>query len=118
MIPYMLDDPDFGKVSMCSFEYQPEEYDRLRGWIQENLKERGIDGGKLGEVEALLQSLLRQTEGKNEKNKVLGECVLRFIGEPEIIMKDNGELFQPDIQDDRLRYNVLLSCNSSTIRLS
>ena len=117
-IPYMLDDPDFSKVSVCSFEYQPEEYDRLRGWIQENLKARGTDGGRLGEVGDLLQSLLRQTEEKNGKNKVLGECVLRFIGEPEIIIKDNGELFQPDIQDDRLRYNVLLSCNSSTIRLS
>ena len=117
-IPYMLDDPDYGKVIMNSFEYQPEEYERIWSWIQENLNEHGIEGGKLGEAEALLQSLLRQTEEKNGKNKVLGECVLRFIGEPEIIIKDNGELFQPDIQDDRLSYNALLSCNSSTIHLS
>ncbi len=117
-IPYMLDDPDYGKVSMNSFEYQPEEYERLWNWIQENLNEHGIESGKIGEVGALLQSLFRQTGEKNEKNKVLGECVLRFIGKPEIIIKDNGELFQPDIQDDRLSYNALLSCNSSTIHLS
>ena len=103
-IPYMLDDPDYGKVSMNSFEYRPEEYERLWNWIQENLNEHGIESGK--------------TEEKNEKNKVLGECVLRFVGKPEIIIKDNGELFQPDIQDERLSYNALLSCNSSTIHLS
>lgn len=117
-IPYMLDDPDYGKVSMNSFEYHPEEYDRLWSWIRENLNEHGIESRKLVEVEALLQSLFRQTEEKNGKNKVLGECVLRFVGEPEIIIKDNGELFCPDIQDDRLSYNALLSCNSSTIHLS
>ena len=117
-IPYMLDDPDYGKVSMNSFEYQPEEYERLWNWIQENLNEHGIENAKIGEVGALLQSLFRQTEERNGKNTVLGECVLRFIGEPEIIIKDNGELFQPDIQDDRLSYNALLSCNSSTIHLS
>lgn len=117
-IPYMLDDPDYGKVSMNSFEYQPEEYERLWNWIQENLNEHGIESGEIEEVGALLQSLFRQTEEKNGKNKVLGECVLRFIGKPEIIIKDNGELFQPDIQDDRLSYNALLSCNSSTIHLS
>ena len=117
-IPYMLDDPDDGKVSMNSFEYQPEEYERLWNWIQENLNEHGIESAKIGEVGALLQSLFRQTEERNGKNTVLGECVLRFVGEPEIIIKDNGELFQPDIQDDRLSYNALLSCNSSTIHLS
>ncbi len=117
-IPYMLDDTDYGKVSMNSFEYQPEEYERLWNWIQENLNEHGIESRKLGEVEVLLQSLFRQTEDKNGGKKVLGECVLRFIGEPEIIIKDNGELFQPVIQDDHLSYNALLSCNSSTIHLS
>ena len=83
-----------------------------------NLNAHGIESEKIGEVEALLQSLFRQTEEKNGKNKVLGECVLRFIEKPEIIIKDNGALFQPDIQDDRLSYNALLSCNSSTIHLS
>lgn len=117
-IPYMLDDPDYGKVSMNSFAYQPEEYERLWNWIQENLNEHGIESAKIGEVGALLQSLFRQTEERNGKNTVLGECVLRFVGKPEIIIKDNGELFQPDIQDDRLSYNALLSCNSSTIHLS
>ena len=117
-IPYMLDDPDYGKVSMNSFEYQPEEYERLWNWIRENLNEHGVENGKLGEVGTLLRSLFRQTEEKNGKNKVLGECVLRFVGEPEIIIKDNGELFRPDIQDERLSYNALLSCNSSTIHLS
>ena len=117
-IPYMLDDTDYGKVSMNSFEYQPEEYERLWNWIRENLNEHGIESRKLGEVEVLLQSLFLQTEDKNGGKKVLGECVLRFIGEPEIIIKDNGELFQPVIQDDHLSYNTLLSCNSSTIHLS
>ena len=59
-----------------------------------------------------------QSKKTRFKNKVLGECVLRFVGKPEIIIKDNGELFQPDIQDERLSYNALLSCNSSTIHLS
>ena len=45
----------------------------------------------------------------------MGECVLRFIDEPEIIIKDNGELFKPDIEDERLTYNVLMSCNSNRI---
>ena len=117
-IPYMLDDTDYGKVSMNSFEYQPEEYERLWNWIRENLNEHGIESRKLGEVEVLLQSLFCQTEDKNGGKKVLGECVLRFIGEPEIIIKDNGELFQPVIQDDHLSYNALLSCNSSTIHIS
>ena len=117
-IPYMLDDPDYGKVSMNSFEYQPEEYERLWNWIRENLNEHGIESRKLGEVEVLLQSLFSQTEDKNGGKRVLGECVLRFIGEPEIIIKDNGELFKPVIQDDHLSYNALLSCNSSTIHLS
>ena len=37
-----------------------------------------------------------------------GECVLRFIDEPEIIIKDNGALFDPDMKDERVRYHVLL----------
>lgn len=117
-IPHMLDDPDFDNVRMISFEYQPEEYERLWDWIRENLKERGTDNRKLGEIGNLIQSLLRQTEEKNEKKKVFGECVLRFIGEPEIIIKDNGKVFRPDIQDGRLSYNTILSCNSSTVHLS
>ncbi len=28
--------------------------------------------------------------------------------DPRIIIKDNGELFEPDLADERLRYNVLL----------
>jgi hypothetical protein len=86
--------------------------------VGKNLNAHGIESEKIGKVEALLQSLFRQTEEKNGKNKVLGECVLRCIGEPEIIIKDNGELFKPDIQDDCLSYNARLSCNSSTIHLS
>lgn len=117
-IPYMFDDPDFDKVSMNSFEYQPEEYERLWKWIREELNERGVESGKISEVGDLLRSLFRQTEERNGKNKVLGECVLRFIGEPEIIIKDNGELFRPDIEDSHLSYNTLMSCNSSTIHLS
>lgn len=64
-----------------------------------------------------MPSILKKTEEKNGKKKVLGECVLRFIGEPEIILKDNGELFSPDIGDQRHSYNVVLSCNSNKISL-
>jgi hypothetical protein len=46
-----------------------------------------------------------------------GECVLRFVDGAEIIIKDNGELFQPDIEDDCYSYNVLMSCNRSLIRM-
>ena len=52
---------------------------------------------------------------RKKSRKVLGECVLRFIGDPEIIIKDNGELFKPDIVDDRHTYNVLMSCNNNKI---
>ena len=62
-------------------------------------------------------SLFQQTKEFNGKDKVLGECVLRFIGDPELIIKDNGELFQPDITDDRCRYNVLMCCNNNKIRI-
>ncbi len=47
-------------------------------------------------------SLCEKTEIKNTNSRVLGECVLRFIDRTEIIIKDNGELFKPDIEDDRL----------------
>ena len=53
----------------------------------------------------------------NEKNKIYGECVLRFIDSPEIIIKDNGKLFKPNINDDSYSYNVLMSCNRSVIRV-
>ena len=56
-------------------------------------------------------------EEKCDKNKVYGECVLRFIKEPEIIIKDSGVLFEPDIEDDCYRYNMLMSCNRNTIRI-
>ncbi len=36
----------------------------------------------------------------------------------EITVKDNGELFEPDIEDERLSYNVLMARNSNTIRIS
>ena len=116
-IPYMLDNPDFEKVKMRSFEYEPEEYERLVSWIKECLKEQGIMANKPEELKALLLSLFKKTEERNTGKKVLGECVLRFIDEPEIIIKDSGELFRPDIEDDRYSYNVLMSCNRSTIPL-
>ena len=116
-IPYMLDDPDYEKVHMNSFDYAPGEYERIKGWIQSHLKEHGVEDRKIEEAKALFESLCRQTEEKRGKKKVLGECVLRFIDEPEIIIKDNGELFRPDIQDERVDYHVLMSCNSSTIRI-
>ncbi|MBQ9504140.1 MAG: hypothetical protein IJU93_03940, partial [Lachnospiraceae bacterium] len=117
-IPYMLDDLDFKKVKMKSFEYEPEEYERLGSWIKECLKEQGIEVQRYEELQALLLSLCKKTEEKNAGKKVLGECVLRFIDEPEIILKDSGELFRPDIEDDRYSYNVLMSCNRSTIQFS
>lgn len=125
-IPYMLNDPDYEKVMMKSFEYRPEEYEQLRRWIAENLAAQGIKGRETVEVSGLVLTLLKMTEeknskketkGKKEKNKVLGECVLRFIDAPEIIIKDDGELFEPDISDKRYSYNVRLLCNCSTIRL-
>ncbi|MCR5025277.1 MAG: hypothetical protein K6A90_13230 [Lachnospiraceae bacterium] len=116
-IPYMLDDPDFKKVSMNSFEYTRSEYDRILDWIGDSLKGRGIDEKETGELKGLVISIFEKTGEKSGKNKVLGECVLRFIGEPEIIIKDNGELFKPDIDDCRCSYNVVLACNSNTIRL-
>ena len=116
-IPYMFDDPDYEKVKMNSFEYHPEEYERLMGWIRENLASQGIEEGRIGEAQNIVLALCKKTEEKSGKNKVFGECVLRFIDGPEIIIKDNGELFKPDIEDDRYSYNVLMSRNRSMIRM-
>ena len=116
-IPYMLDDPDYEMVQMNSFEYTDRECERIRGWIGDNLTARGVEKKKADEVNDIVLSLLNRTKEKN-KGKVLGECVLRFIEEPVVIIKDNGELYRPDIEDKRYSYNVLMSCNSSTIRVS
>lgn len=117
-IPYMLTDPDFEKVEMESFEYTPEEFQRIRGWIRDNLEEHGVEPAAIEEASGLVFSLLRMTEEKRGKKAILGECVLRFIDRPEIIIKDNGELFEPDIRDDRYSYNVLMLRNCSTIRVA
>ncbi len=117
-IPFMLDDPDFKKVKMDSFEYRPEEYERICAWIQEGLRLQGIDDTRIDSLTGLVRSLLEKTAKKNDHGKVLGECVLRFTEDPRIIIKDNGKLFEPDLADERLCYNVLLSCNCNTIRIS
>ncbi len=117
-IPYMIDDPDCEKVMMNSFDYNPEEYERISGWINENLKSHGIEEKEIVEALEIVRSLFKKTEEKSGKKTVLGECVLRFIGDTEIIIKDNGELFKPDIEDERYRYNVFMSCNSNQIRLA
>lgn len=116
-IPYMLEDPDYEKVYMNSFEYTPKEYERIRRWICEYLIKQDIEDKNIEEAEKLFLSLCKKTEEKNVKSKVLGECVLRFIDEPEIIIKDNGALFKSDIEDERLSYNILMSCNCNTIHL-
>ncbi len=116
-IPYMLEDPDYEKVYMNSFEYTPKEYERIRRWIREYLIKQDIEDKNMEEAEKLFLSLCKKTEEKNVKSKVLGECVLRFIDEPEIIIKDNGVLFKSDIEDERLSYNILMSCNCNTIHL-
>ncbi|MBE5847239.1 MAG: hypothetical protein E7300_06120 [Lachnospiraceae bacterium] len=117
-IPYMLDDPDFEKVKMNFFEYSSTEYERILNWISNNLKDQGIEENKIEDVKDIALSVFKRTEEKAGKNKVYGECVLRFIGDPEIIIKDNGELDKPDITDDRHSYNVLMSCNNNKICIS
>ena len=116
-IPYMLDDPDFEKVRTISFEYTPEDYERISSWINDNLAELGIEDKSRKSVCDILRSLWEQTAKRNSKNTVLGECVLRFIEEPVVVIKDNGELFKPDIENDHISYNVLMSSNSNTIRI-
>ena len=63
-------------------------------------------------------ALCKKTEEKADKKAVLGECVLRFIEDPEIIVKDNGALFDPEIEDERVSHNILMSCNSNIIRVA
>ncbi|MBR6401425.1 MAG: ECF transporter S component [Firmicutes bacterium] len=116
-IPFMFDDSDFEKVMMNSFEYTPDEIERIGAWINEELKKAGIGDGELADVKELVFSILKKTSEKNVKKKVLGECVIRLIDSPEIIIKDNGELFKPDIEDDRYCYNILYSSNSNKIQL-
>ena len=117
MIPYMIDDPDCEKVFMNSFDYTQEDYVRVCGWIRENMESHGVGAAKIAETEELFKAICKKTEEKNKKKPACGECVLRFIDEPEVIIKDNGELFDPDIKDERVHYDVLLACNSSTIKL-
>lgn len=117
-VPYMLSDPDYEKVHMNSFEFSDGEYERINEWIKATLKEQGIEEKEIKKVNELFLTLCKKTEKINGKNKVLGECVIRFIGKPEIIIKDNGKLWKPDIEDACLSYNVLLSCNSNTMRLA
>lgn len=115
-IPYMLDDPDFEKVHMNSFEYTRAEFGRICGWIRNHLAGRGMDPVRLDETEQLVMTLLQKTQEKNGKRAVLGECVLSFIDVPEIILKDNGTLFDPELGDARVQHHVVLSSNSNTIR--
>ena len=117
-IPYMMDDPDYEKVKINTFTFEPEEYGRLTGWLHDRLAVLGADEKRIGEVQSIVLSICKKTEEENGKNKVYGECVLRSAGEPEVIIKDNGKLFRPDIEDSRYSYNVLMSCNRSMIRIS
>jgi thiol-disulfide isomerase/thioredoxin len=95
-----------------------EEYERLTGWIRENLTNQGIEKDRIEQAQSMVLALCKETEEKSGKNKVYGECVLRFLDTPEIIIKDNGELFHPDIEDEGYSYNVLMARNRSLIRLS
>ena len=117
MIPYMIDDPDCEKVYMNSFDYNEEEYGRICGWMRDQLTVHGTDAAMTAEAETVFRAICKKTEENNRGKAVCGECVLRFIDEPEIIIKDNGALFDPDMKDERVRYHVLLACNSCTIHL-
>jgi len=117
MIPYMIDDPDCEKVYMNSFDYREEEYGRICGWMRDQLTAHGADAAMTAEAEEMFRAVCKKTEEKNSGKAVYGECVLRFIDEPEIIIKDDGALFDPDMKDERVHYHVLLACNSCTIRL-
>ena len=117
-IPYMMDDPDFEKVYMNSFDYTKEEYGRICRWIRDSFSDHGVDPGRIKETERLVMALFKRTEEKNGKRAVLGECVLKFIDEPEVIIKDNGVLFVPVMEGEPVRHDVILSCNSNTIHMA
>lgn len=102
---------------MIPFDFVHEEYERICSFIRSRLTEHGMEEQKIEEINMLLLSLCRSTENNNKGKRVLGECVLRFLDRPEIIIKDNGDLMKPDIQDERLSYNVLMSCNSCKISI-
>ena len=116
-IPYMLDDPDFEKVKMKTFDFLSEDYKILIAFINDNLTNQGIDEKKIEETQKIVSSLCKQIEKKNDKNRVHGECVFRFIEEPEIIIKDSGELFKLDIENDCYNYNVIMSSNRNIIHI-
>lgn len=116
-IPYMLDAPDFKKVKMNSFRFISNDYENIISWISDNLKNNDVNENKISEVKKIIHLLFKETEKKNKKNIVYGECVFRFIDNIEIIIKDNGELFKPNISDENYSYNVLMSCNRSMICL-
>ena len=63
-----------------------------------------MDPAKIKQTERLVLALCKKTEERNGKRTVLGECVLRFIDEPEVIIKDNGELF--DIREHYMEKRV------------
>ena len=49
-IPYMMDDPDFEKVYMNSFDYTKEEYGRICRWIRDSFSDHGVDPGRIKET--------------------------------------------------------------------
>lgn len=102
---------------MNSFDYTPEEYGRICGWVRDGLASHVVDLAKIKRNREADPEALKKTEERNGKRTVLGECVLRFIDDPEVIIKDNGELFDPGLEDELVHYHVILSGNSSTIRL-
>ena len=73
-IPYMLEDPDYEKVYMNSFEYTPKEYERIRRWIREYLIKQDIEDKNIEEAEKLFLSLCNKTEEKMSKVKFLGNA--------------------------------------------
>ena len=49
-IPFMLDDPDFEKVQMFSFEFNEKDHGRTTEWIEQNLTKYGIEKDKISEM--------------------------------------------------------------------
>ena len=116
-IPYMLDEPDFKKVKMDSFEFIQNEQESITNWINDCLISQGINKNKITKIKNIVYSLFEETKRRSKNKTIYGECVLRFIEEPEIIIKDNGPLFKPNIKNKYYNYSILMSCNRSTIRI-
>lgn len=119
-IPFLLDEGEFDKVDMLSFNFRQEEHALVLDWLSHQLeKSLRLDEERIKRVRDTILSLIEAIEERNKGKKVYGECVFSYVDEqPKIIVKDDGKLFKSGIQGEGLSYNIVLSHNYNVLPLT